>query len=491
MRCLILAPTISSVSGSSSLFSMLRDSLAGHSAVPAVKLADVAALPANCVAEIAFDGQSAAQITSAATGFSHKILLLRDPRDFYISQLQNKIAQRPELARNPVFVDDLLAIFKAKQEIPQVIELAAIARLFDAQLHSFFADTFAQLTKIEELMQQLPDWQVVYHEDLQAGNLKAVNRYLGVVVKAAGQASQANAAQWRNWFTSKDVANLRGDLSPLLNRFGYDDQWELAATPTISAAESWEYVAGLVKKIGAAAAPVAAAAAAQLATPAAHHANTCNICGGTEFGPGPNGRKASTGLPPHCISCDALERQRIVRKLFQALPLGFIDWRRGLQFSPDPGVCADQFRHYEVSVYGGQNSLDMQAIARADGAYDFISFNHVLEFVPDDLQGFAEMARVLSSDGMMQACFSAPTARTTSVDYATPFGPHQAWHLYGTDLAQRFECEKRGLHILAVEEADPCTGAREIVHFFLKNPQDVQRLTTWFQLWSDSVRIIS
>ncbi len=217
----------------------------------------------------------------------------------------------------------------------------------------------------------------------------------------------------------------------------------------------------------------------------------CNICGNNEFTPGPNGRMAESGAAPHCAHCGALERQRIVRQLFQALPLGFIDWRRGLQFSPDPGVCASQFRSYEVSVYGGENSIDMQSIARDDGSYDFISFNHVLEFVRDDLTGFSEMVRVLSPRGIIQACFSSPYSREMSIDYNVPFGPHEAWHLYGLDLASRFSCAQHGLTSFAVEDADPCTGVREIVHFFCKDENDARRMQAWFKLWSDKVRILN
>lgn len=216
----------------------------------------------------------------------------------------------------------------------------------------------------------------------------------------------------------------------------------------------------------------------------------CNICGGEEFFPGPNGRMADSGLPPCCSRCGALERQRIVRRIFQALPIGFLEWRRGLQFSADPGIDPRWFCAYETSIYGGANSLDIQAIERADANVDFISFSHVLEFVRDDRRAFAELVRILSPAGAIQACFSAPFSRDVSEDFDAPSGPHQAWHLYGKDLASRFACASGGLTVLAIEESDPCTGVREIVHIFLKRPADAMRIRAWLSAWSASAVVL-
>ena len=213
---------------------------------------------------------------------------------------------------------------------------------------------------------------------------------------------------------------------------------------------------------------------------------TCNLCGGKEFGSGPNGRMSDSEMAPCCRKCGSLERQRILRRVFQALPIGFLDWRRGLQFSPDTSIDARRFRNYEVSVYGGENSLDIQKINRKDDSYDFVTLNHVLEFIPDDRKAFNELVRVLSPRGILQICFSAPMSREISQDFDIPFGPHEAWHLYGRDLAKRFDCNALGLTVLAIEEADPCTGTREIVHLFLKAPSDAMRIRGWLSAWSST-----
>ncbi|MFS2004293.1 methyltransferase domain-containing protein [Duganella sp. CT11-25] len=216
----------------------------------------------------------------------------------------------------------------------------------------------------------------------------------------------------------------------------------------------------------------------------------CNICGGGAFGPGPAGRMSSTGLPPHCRQCGALERHRLVRHLFQALPIGFLDWRRALQFSPDQGAHPGWFRQHEISVYGGENSLDIQAIARADGSYDFITLSHVLECIPNDLAAFDELHRVLSPRGLLHICFGRPLSRERSQDFERGVDRYDNLHLYGRDVYQRFGCAAKQMGMLVIEGSDPVTGAHDAVHLFARHAPDIALLSAWLRGWNGSLRIV-
>jgi SAM-dependent methyltransferase len=224
----------------------------------------------------------------------------------------------------------------------------------------------------------------------------------------------------------------------------------------------------------------------KIATTPATQNPVCNLCGSTSFGPGPAGRMAITGSPPCCLQCGSLERHRIVRKVMQSLPLGFLDWRKGLQFSADNGINREWLHSYEISEFCGANSIDLQSIARAEASYDLISFNHVLEFVEDAQTAFDELLRILSPHGIIQATFSTPMMREKTLDFTEPVGPHQHWHLFGKDLATYFECARKGVQVVAILEADPSTGSREVVHFFVRQPADALRIPGWLLAWSDS-----
>ncbi len=95
---------------------------------------------------------------------------------------------------------------------------------------------------------------------------------------------------------------------------------------------------------------------------------SCNICGNNSFGRGPGGRLSSSGLPPRCDSCGSLERHRVVRSCFAQLREALdLSEMRALQFSKDPSVDPTWFAEREMSIFGGENSLDIQNIDRDSG----------------------------------------------------------------------------------------------------------------------------
>jgi SAM-dependent methyltransferase len=199
---------------------------------------------------------------------------------------------------------------------------------------------------------------------------------------------------------------------------------------------------------------------------------SCNICGGGAFAPGPGGRLAATGKPPRCEGCDALERHRALRRLMERLPAAALSWRRGLQFSRDPSLRPEWFRSWEVSVYNGENSLDLTHLDRADASYDFVSLNMVLEFIPDARTAFAELMRILSPDGILQAGFSHAEGREATLDYPAEqgdYGKGQGYfHLFGRDLADYFELKRHGASFVVLSESDAATGVATEFHFFAR-----------------------
>lgn len=184
----------------------------------------------------------------------------------------------------------------------------------------------------------------------------------------------------------------------------------------------------------------------------------CNICGGTEFEPGPRGRPSPDGGPPRCVNCGSLERHRALRRAFVLIPQPMLAWRRALQFAPDSSLDESWFRSFEGSEYGGENSIDMQAIDRPDGSYDFISLSLVLEFVPDDRGAFSELLRVGSDDLILHLTFNSGLTGEESSHTEEPSGEYGHYHDYGRDFEQRFETAERGLSTLIIEIPDPVTG---------------------------------
>jgi hypothetical protein len=204
---------------------------------------------------------------------------------------------------------------------------------------------------------------------------------------------------------------------------------------------------------------------------------TCNICGGQEFVPGPNGRLTQAGMPPRCGSCGSLERQRSVRACLLRVPAELLSWRRAIQFAPDASLDPAWFRSFETSTYEGENSIDLQEIDRPNDSYDFISLSMVLEFVPDDRRAFDELVRVGSDACIIHNSPGSVLNAPTSTHHEVAHGSFGRYHYYGCDLEDRFETAKRGLSTVSVRAVDPVTGTPDDLQLFCRRKDDADALS--------------
>ena len=208
--------------------------------------------------------------------------------------------------------------------------------------------------------------------------------------------------------------------------------------------------------------------------------STCNICGGTEFEAGPNGRLGPDGRMPRCVGCRSLERHRTLHSIAAMIPAPMLSWRRALHFAPDMSLDRGWFRTYETSQYEGENSIDLREIDRPDGAYDFLSLSLVLEFIEDDRRAFSELVRIGSESCILHCTFDSTFEDATSTHYDEPHGAYGRYHGYGLDLEDWFDAEGHDLSTLMVKGTDPVTDHTEFFHFFCRQQSDAETLNAAF-----------
>ncbi len=188
----------------------------------------------------------------------------------------------------------------------------------------------------------------------------------------------------------------------------------------------------------------------------------CPICGAQSFVPGPKGRMAPNGRLPRCAGCASLERHRMFRVMFERLGPGDFAHMRAIQFSPDPTLDPGWFRSFELSVFGGSESLDIQAIDRTDGAYELVACSHVLEHVADDRAALKELLRIASDDGFVWLVVPDPFREDKTRDWGFPKPEkHGHFRVYGSDFSERLTRYLPVQPVLAYMGEDPVTGERD------------------------------
>lgn len=205
----------------------------------------------------------------------------------------------------------------------------------------------------------------------------------------------------------------------------------------------------------------------------------CNICGNGSFGGGPNGRMSLKGLPPRCEKCQSLERHRVYRKVFEQLVDEELKTLSFLQFSRDRTVDPEWFFSHEVSVYGGDNSLDLQNINRKDNFYNIVMCNHVLEHVADDKSALRELFRVITDDGFVFLTVPNPLNKAKTTDWGYPKEEqHGHYRIYGADIQEKLINTLPSAWILSKTAIDEATGTEDIVFFICRTKQKAEKLST-------------
>jgi hypothetical protein len=205
--------------------------------------------------------------------------------------------------------------------------------------------------------------------------------------------------------------------------------------------------------------------------------SVCNICGGEEFTAGPNGRLCKSGDPPRCANCRSLERQRSLYASLAKIPGDLLRWRRAIQFAPDGSLDPQWFLSFETSTFGGDNSIDLQAIDRPDDTYDFISLSMVLEFVPDDRKAIGELVRIGSDRCIIHNSSGSTLSASISTHHEMPHGAFGRYHYYGDDIEEHLELARHGLWPVRVRATDPVTGTPDIFHLFCRREDEAKTLS--------------
>lgn len=144
---------------------------------------------------------------------------------------------------------------------------------------------------------------------------------------------------------------------------------------------------------------------------------TCPICGHT-------GIMIGVGHPPRwdsrCARCGSRERHRLLWLWVTEGGGNRLAGKRILHFAPEKALRKALGRNpgYETADLlqpGVTHRVDITRLPMADGTYDVVIANHVLEHIDDDRQALRELFRVLRPGGL--ALLTVPLNPTRETTY--------------------------------------------------------------------------
>lgn len=192
--------------------------------------------------------------------FDKNIIIVRDPRDRFISALLYS-----QFHANYLFNEKRVRMVREcltrKESNPGKISLGKILEVMDRAAGKVrpiktHHDRFrGPLALFDNYIASTKDALLYKYEDFVEGEYAPLEKYLGLPVTGSADVPTAlarvvrtkNHGDWRNWFTLEDVRIWKPILAPWLEKYGYDAQdWELNAKPTIQPEHCSEYFMRLV-----------------------------------------------------------------------------------------------------------------------------------------------------------------------------------------------------------------------------------------------------
>ncbi|HEX6255945.1 MAG TPA: hypothetical protein VFZ70_09060, partial [Euzebyales bacterium] len=183
--------------------------------------------------------------------FPRKVTMLRDPRDVIVSFLLFRPFIRADVAWERV--EPFVEAVRAKERDPASTSVRALHELADdLGLASYRLERVVEFMAWQEALVDRHDIFTVRYADYVAGRLDPLSAYLGVDVERSAPSSpwldhimrSGATGDWRHWFTPEDIDVYRPLVARYMERFGYDDDWSLAAEPVIASETASGYVEG-------------------------------------------------------------------------------------------------------------------------------------------------------------------------------------------------------------------------------------------------------
>ena len=187
--------------------------------------------------------------------FPHQLLLVRDPRDWLVSGTLFLPQQHPEIYRDPARRAALLDLLRRKERDPDTVSFTelftavtgALAGASPAAVRAWITEHLDGLIAFD---QARPGLHRVPYEDLVAGRLAALEKFLDLPLRGSAEVDPVHAhvprtrgaGDWMNWFLPADAPSWAPLLDRYLRHYSYDPDWTPRGPRHVDPAHGSDYV---------------------------------------------------------------------------------------------------------------------------------------------------------------------------------------------------------------------------------------------------------
>ena len=204
-----------------------------------------------------FRGWTVEQALEQGSNFDLPLLLLRDPRDRWLSAFFYRWLYVHE--PDPRDFQRALRLVQHKEAFPRELSFADLARPRGLPQEDWLADLAVRMDRLRSLEEQAraAGWAVLRYEDFRRGNFDALAGRIPpnwVLTPEGEQARNFNHiartrgdGNWRKWWLPEDEALFRPLWQPHLEAWEYESggAWDFDPQPILNPTEGSEYMKGL------------------------------------------------------------------------------------------------------------------------------------------------------------------------------------------------------------------------------------------------------
>lgn len=201
----------------------------------------------NSVTKLVLDAHEQTIDLDVLARFDKRIVLLRDPRDRLISSLLFGLHGKTQTN-----LDRIINLLHKKETNANTYPFVSL--VLDIYPHMREKDLLQRVHKTHDLINPLTrepnNLITIKYEALMNSDFVKLENYLDICISESVEVPDHHAygkrisstQQWKYWFTEADVKFFSPIMNPILELYGYDEDWVLTPQPYIAKAECTQFV---------------------------------------------------------------------------------------------------------------------------------------------------------------------------------------------------------------------------------------------------------